>query len=654
MLLPEGDIHRAFEQDEFFPCFQPLVELRTCQIAGFEVLARWNHGKLGAIPPDVFIPQIERHGLINQLTQSMLEKAFAASPLLPAHMTLAINLSPMQLLDAGLPKKLEAASAKSGFSLKRLTLEITESALVDDLPLAMSVARDLKALGCRLALDDFGTGYSSLKHLNALPFDELKVDRSFVGSMTEKRDSRKIVAAVLGLGQSLGLMTAAEGVETQEQANMLFWLGCDIGQGWLYGRPAPAEDLPRIISEAQFNNSFAIVSPFDHDPGISLEAMPTQRFAQLQAIYDGAPVGLCFLDRKMRYVSLNKRLAELNGVPATAHIGRTVAEVIPHVAPVVEPFIQRALAGDAVDGVEFQRSVLVGGEEDRSLMASYHPVRDEAGEVVGVSVALMDISEFKRAEAALRESVSHYRHMVELSPHVPWVLDAKGEVTEASPRWENLTGQSLDDALGNGWLKVLHPDDVEPTREAIRNTLRNGDPIDVQYRVRRPGGEWIWLRSRGAPRFSPSEELVCIYGVVEEIHEQKQFSDELELCHIELRAAVNAVPEGILLVDSRDGCIVMVNVAATEIFGSIVFPGQKLSEYTRLPIIGSDGKPLKPNQFAIVRAALQGEPTEEMHVSFQKSDAVRIPLSVTGKPIHSHDGQLIGGLVIIRRLAAEA
>ncbi|MGA2848439.1 MAG: EAL domain-containing protein [Terracidiphilus sp.] len=654
MLLPEGDIHRAFEQDEFFPCFQPLVELRTCQIAGFEVLARWNHGKLGAIPPDVFIPQIERHGLINQLTQSMLEKAFAASPLLPAHMTLAINLSPMQLLDAGLPKKLEAASAKSGFSLKRLTLEITESALVDDLPLAMSVARDLKSLGCRLALDDFGTGYSSLKHLNALPFDELKVDRSFIGSMTEKRDSRKIVAAVLGLGQSLGLMTAAEGVETQEQANMLFWLGCDIGQGWLYGRPAPAEDLPRIISEAQFNNSFAIVSPFDHDPGISLEAMPTQRFAQLQAIYDGAPVGLCFLDRKMRYVSLNKRLAELNGVPATAHIGRTVAEVIPHVAPVVEPFIQRALAGDAVDGVEFQRSVLVGGEEDRSLMASYHPVRDEAGEVVGVSVALMDISEFKRAEAALRESVSHYRHMVELSPHVPWVLDAKGEVTEASPRWENLTGQSLDDALGNGWLKVLHPDDVEPTREAIRNTLRNGDPIDVQYRVRRPGGEWIWLRSRGAPRFSPSDELVCIYGVVEEIHEQKQFSDELELCHIELRAAVNAVPEGILLVDSRDGCIFMVNAAATEIFGTVVFPGQKLSEYTRLPITGPDGKSLRPNQFAIVRAALQGESTDEMHVSFQKSGAVRIPLSVTGKPIHSHDGQLIGGLVMIRRLAAEA
>lgn len=653
MLLPEGDLHRAFEQGEFFPCFQPLFELRTRQVAGFEVLARWNHGKLGAIPPDVFIPQIEKHGLIDQLTQSMLQKAFAASPLLPAHMTLAINLSPMQLLDAGLATKLEAASVKSGFSLKRLTLEITESALVDDLPLATSVARDLKDLGCRLALDDFGTGYSSLKHLNALPFDELKVDRSFVGSMTEKRDSRKIVAAVLGLGQSLGLMTVAEGVETQEQANMLFWLGCDLGQGWLYGRPAPAENLTRIVSEALIDNSF-VASPFDHDPGISLEAMPTQRFAQLQAIYDGAPVGLCLLDRKMRYVSLNKRLAELNGVPATAHIGRTVAEVIPHVAPVVESFIQRALAGDAVDGVEFKRSVAIGGEEDLALMASYHPVRDEAGEVVGVSVALMDVSEFKRAEAALRESESHYRHMVQLNPHVPWVLDAKGEVIEASPRWESLTGQTLEETLGNGWLKVLHPDDVERTLDAIRAILRTGDPIDVKYRVRRTGGEWVWLRSRGAPRFGPSDEIVCIYGVVEEIHEQKQFADELEDCHIQLRAAVNAIQEGILLVDSRDGCIFMVNVAAAEIFGSAVFPGQKLTEFTRLPIVGADGKPLRPNQFPLVRAALQGESTEEMQVTFQEPSGIRTSLSVTGKPIRSNNGQLIGGLVMVRRLAVEA
>jgi len=122
-----------------------------------------------------------------------------------------------------------AVAAEGCFPLHRLTIEITESALVDDLERAEAAARALKALQCKLSLDDFGTGYSSLKHLHALPFSELKVDRNFVNSMTEKRESRKIVAAVVGLGQSLGLTTVAEGVETQEQANMLLWLGCDLG-----------------------------------------------------------------------------------------------------------------------------------------------------------------------------------------------------------------------------------------------------------------------------------------------------------------------------------------------------------------------------------------------------------------------------------------
>lgn len=184
--------------------------------------------------------------------------------------------------------------------------------------------------------------------------------------------------------------------------------------------------------------------------------------------------------------------------------------------------------------------------------------------------------------------------------------------------------------------------------------MRTGDPIDVEYRVRRPGRDWIWLRSRGAPRFGLSEEVVSVYGVVEEVNEQKQVSDELELCHIELSAAVNAVPEGILLVDSRGGNIVVVNHAATEIFGSAVFPGQKLTEYTRLPIAGPDGKPMQPNQFAIVRAALHGETVDDLQASFQGVDGERIPLSVSGRPIVSDNGQLIGGLVLIRRMVADA
>jgi PAS domain S-box-containing protein len=150
-------------------------------------------------------------------------------------------------------------------------------------------------------------------------------------------------------------------------------------------------------------------------------------------------------------------------------------------------------------------------------MISYQPVRDEAGEVWGVSVAVMDITEYKRIEDALHETEDHHWNMLKLSPHVPWVLNAKGEITEASPRWVEITGQTLEEALGAGWLKALHPEDVAATLESIRNSLLQGKQIDVKYRVRQPNGEWKWIRSRGSPHFGPSGEVVCIYGVAEEL-----------------------------------------------------------------------------------------------------------------------------------------
>ena len=170
------------------------------------------------------------------------------------------------------------------------------------------IIRELKESGCRLAMDDFGTGFSNLRQLQMLPFDELKVDRSFVISMTNTRGSRKIVAAIIGLGHSLGLTTLAEGVETEEQAEMLLWLGCAQGQGWFYGRPVTADGIPLLLEAAPHKLSTALSIHGDGWVVSSLEALPTQRLAQLQAIYDGAPVGLCFLDLNCRYVSINKKL----------------------------------------------------------------------------------------------------------------------------------------------------------------------------------------------------------------------------------------------------------------------------------------------------------------------------------------------------------
>ncbi len=237
----EGELRQAIADDQIIPHFQPLVRLDTERLIGFEMLARWPHPTRGMVSPAEFIPVAEDAGLIGPMTERLLRRACRVAAGWPADVSLACNVSPLQLRDRSLPIMVRAALDESGLPPHRLELEITESALVGDLNLARDVLCELKALGVRLALDDFGTGYSSLRHLKMLPFDKLKIDAGFVGAMADNAESRKIVAAVVGLGQSLGLITVAEGVEDTETAALLRGLGCDVGQGWLFGRPAAAE-----------------------------------------------------------------------------------------------------------------------------------------------------------------------------------------------------------------------------------------------------------------------------------------------------------------------------------------------------------------------------------------------------------------------------
>ena len=253
--------------------------------------------------------------MIGELTIVLMGKAFAAARVLPEPQRLAINISPHLLRDLTLPQRIREAAKAVAFPLSRVVIEITESALVENLEHAQTIAGDLKARGCRLALVDLGTGYSSLLHLQSLPFDELKVDRSFVSSMLERRESRKIVSAVIGLGQSLGLGTIAEGVETEEQAEMLLLLGCEMGQGWLFGKPVPAEQL-NDAKGARAPIELRLASRFCRD--ISYNSPPGQRLSHLQALYDGAPVGLAFLSPDLRYISVNQQLAEMDGAPVTS------------------------------------------------------------------------------------------------------------------------------------------------------------------------------------------------------------------------------------------------------------------------------------------------------------------------------------------------
>ncbi len=501
----------ALIETQLVPFFQPLVTLRTGQLAGFEVLARWQHPLDGVLLPNTFIPLAERDGWIGELTQQIFRKAFVAAAALPNPLTLAINISPLQLRELGLPEQIRELAAEAAFPLSRIVIEITESGLIDNMERARLVVAELKKMGCRLALDDFGTGYSSLSLLQALPFDKLKVDRTFVSSMSEKRESRKIVSAVVGLGQSLGLITIAEGIETQEQAEMLLWLGCDFGQGRFFGSPIPAQALVACVSENREKLLVNQRSVWKTIAASDFDSPRMHRLAQLQAVYDGAPVGLAFIDQNLRYVNLNQRLADMNGASIEDHLGNPVAEMIPELFPYLEPYIRRALGGEPQIEVEMQLS-----QTGETRLVSYHPVSDEAGEIIGVSLAVVDITERKRTEEALKRSEAHYRSMVELNPQVLWIMDPQGRNLDVSPRWDKKTGLIKSQSTEHEWLRSVHPADIQRTVQAIASSRRDGSEIDVEYRVASDDGTWLWKRSRGAPRFDDQGNIVCWYGSVED------------------------------------------------------------------------------------------------------------------------------------------
>jgi len=558
MLAERTDVVTALDRNEVTPYFQPIVELRTGQLTGFEVLARWQHPEHGPVLPGNFISLAETHGLIDALTQQVFRKAFHAALLLPEPLTLSVNVSPVQLENSSLPSAIRELAEEAGFPLERLIVEITENAILKDPAQVQKIAGKLKAMGCRLALDDFGTGYSSLRHLQTLPFDELKIDGSFVREMTKKRDSRKIVAAIVGLGQSLGLTTVAEGVETEEQAQMLLWLGCELGQGWRYGHAEAAAGIPEMIREEPRAVLPALVTPGDEWATSNLEGLPTLRLAQLQAIYDGAPVGLCFLDRKLRYVSLNRRLAEMNSLPVEAHLGRSVKELFPQWFPIYEPYYVRALQGEAIAGVELIRPSAEAGHGDWVLLASYQPAWDEADEVIGISVALLDITENKRAEERLHAGagLQVQASTPEINPEVPWVMDAEGNDLQVSSRWVQTTPLGKDKTRNLRWLEALHPEDLERIVKTMTAALSTGKPIDIEYRIEGVDGEWRWMRSTGLPRYGTSGEITRWYGSVEDIHDRKQVEDSIRESWERSIGERNMVAEGVQVADALRDSIV--------------------------------------------------------------------------------------------------
>ncbi|MGB7098759.1 MAG: bifunctional diguanylate cyclase/phosphodiesterase [Xanthobacteraceae bacterium] len=241
------ELQSAISLQTFDVHYQPIVAADGGAMVGVEALLRWTHPSRGPIPPAVFIPLAEQSGMMSQLGEIVLRRALADASRWPA-LSVAVNLSPLQIRDRWLVDLVGAVMSETGIASSRVVLEVTEGILIDNPQEALTRLEALRALGVSLALDDFGTGFSSLNYLQKFPFDRLKIDRAFVASLGTSGSTGPIIQAIVTLGHALGMKVLAEGVETDEQRVLLRLAGCDEMQGYLFARPGPVAEIDRVLT----------------------------------------------------------------------------------------------------------------------------------------------------------------------------------------------------------------------------------------------------------------------------------------------------------------------------------------------------------------------------------------------------------------------
>ena len=257
----EADLRNGLTAGEFELHYQPIVHMPSGEITGCEALLRWRHPQKGIIMPETFIPLAEEIGLIIPLGEWVIREACKVAAQWPASIKIAVNLSPNQFRNSDLCHVVIGALAASGLSPERLELEITETVLLRSNEVTLATFGRLHGIGVRIAIDDFGAGYSSLSYLQKFHFDNIKIDRSFIKDVTDSRTSRSIVRAIAAMANGLGMMSTAEGVETEEQKAVLFAEGCSNMQGHLFGHPLPADQIRLLLGEKDAQQPAESVQP---------------------------------------------------------------------------------------------------------------------------------------------------------------------------------------------------------------------------------------------------------------------------------------------------------------------------------------------------------------------------------------------------------
>ena len=388
-----AELRQAVADESFAVYYQPIFDLQTGRLAAAEALVRWEHPERGIVAPADFIPLAEETGLIVPLGRSVLMEACAQSVAWsaqnPGHepLVVGVNLSPRQFLDAGLIEDVCAALSDSGLPAARLSLEITETAMISDIGAATRKLRRLRQLGVWIALDDFGTGHSSLSHLRSLPVTHLKIARPFVERMETDSKDLALVRGIIAMTHGLDQRVIAEGVETAGQRELLRSLGCDLGQGFLYSRPMPAHQLGAALAESAAT------------PGRTTPRQAVRSLGHARLISHLPDLTIMLFDRDMRFMAADGSALDRLGWPRNEIEGKLVREVLPaDEAEGLELILDAALSGRRRS---FEWASASG---NGTLEVEAEPIRDSVEEITGVVLVARELTDVRpvREDAAER------------------------------------------------------------------------------------------------------------------------------------------------------------------------------------------------------------------------------------------------------------
>ena len=510
------DLADAMHREEIWPALQPLVHIESGAIVAFEVLLRWTSPQFGAVPPQQVVQVALDAGLLKALTCQLITHAASAVRDWGEGFCLAFNTAPAQYLDAEFVPALLQAIGSTGLPLCRVKIEVTEDDIFADARGAQEAIHSLKAAGLRLSLDDFGTGHSSLTRLQMLPFDELKIDASFVQALQSNAGDRRIVSAVIGLGQSLHMNVVAEGVETAEQARLLLQMGCSIGQGYYWSRPLPLPEARALLVQRGVWSR----------QGEKIDTSPFQRLHQLESMYREAPVGLCFLDPCLRVASSNRVILQYLGIRDGVDVhGVSIMKLLD---PVLNADLIAALQavrdGNAVAQAQYRHSIT-----GNTFLVSHQRVLDAEQTMLGVSVVVLDITERVRAAEELRANAEHYRQAVELSPYLAWAADSEGVVDFIGPSIDGTIHNTVEERHA-AWVAQLHPEDAQLLQQAWQEHREKPPaPFQTEFRMRWPDGEWHWMRSRANPMTNAQGQVTRWFGIISDISSERELGEQVRL-----------------------------------------------------------------------------------------------------------------------------